>query len=142
MICLTVFSILRHVVSGSSASEISTGEERIENIAAKPALFRLSENSTDPPRATTGMPWRRPADNTPNGVFPLIVWLSMRPSPVIIRSAPSMRRSNPTASRTISIPGRSRAPSAAANAPPTPQAAPAPGITDTSTPVASANAFA
>ena len=41
---------------------------------------------------------------TPMTTLPRILWLSIRPSPVITRSAPSSRRSNPAVSSTVSIP--------------------------------------
>ncbi len=43
---------------------------------------------------------------TPTGTLPWIVWLSIRPSPVITKSASATRSASCSASVTISMPGR------------------------------------
>ena len=68
---------------------------------------------------------------TPSAVLPKAVWASIRPSPVMTRSARSSRAVNSVASISSSTPGRSandrNRPWTASNAKPTPPAAPAPG---------------
>ena len=54
--------------------------------------------------------------------------MSILPSPLITRSVPVRSESNPTASSTVSMPGRSLPPKKAAIPPPIPPAAPEPGI--------------
>ncbi len=62
-----------------------------------------------------------------------MVWLSIRPSPVITRSASATRLSRLSASVTISMPWRSCAPQKAYSAAPMPPAAPPPARPSTST---------
>ena len=59
--------------------------------ADKSHLFKLPAHRSNPPMAMTGIPFRAACLRTPAAVFPAAVWASIRPSPVMTRSAPSKR---------------------------------------------------
>ena len=80
----------------------------------------------------TGLLKRFATFATPTGTLPWIVWLSMRPSPVITRSASATWSARCSASVTISMPWRSCAPQKAYSAAPMPPAAPPPARFSTS----------
>ena len=65
---------------------------------------------------------------TPTGVLPWIVWLSIRPSPVITRFVSTKLLARSTISITRSTPGFTTASIKPINAAPIPPAAPAPGF--------------
>ena len=87
----------------------------------------LASGSTLPPRAITGFPYFFASRATPTGVFPMAVWPSSRPSPVITRSAVRIFSSSPVSRSTMEMPGSRAAPRKEAKANPRPPAAPAPG---------------
>jgi len=84
----------------------------------------------------TGTPWRLATAATPTGAFPMAVWKSVRPSPVMTRSAPWTRASKPVVSSTMATPGRRLAGVKNSRPAPRPPAAPAPGSSAMSRPVA------
>ena len=112
---------------GLIASSLSIPYGVTGNTAAKPWLVSMS-SPMQPAMAITGIPSAEARFRTAEGTFPMVVCLSILPSPVITRSAPAARLSKPTASSIISDPGTSLAPRYAARAPPSPPAAPAPFI--------------
>ncbi len=92
----------------------------------------MPSTSTPPPTAMHGTPAAAARFATPSAVLPKPVWASIRPSPVMTRSARARRAGKSVASITRSIPGRRandrNRPCAASSANPTPPAAPAPGV--------------
>ena len=117
-------AIRRDVSSGSMLFSIGSPAGETGRILLNGFRARAS-SVTQPQTATTGVSCA--LDRTPAGTFPLKVCTSIRPSPVTIRSAPSMTFSKSWTSSTISIPLRISPPRNATNAAPRPPAAPAPG---------------
>ena len=102
------------------------------NIAVTPKSYPAAASSAIlPTRATRGIWSGFVRLAIPEITFPWTLWLSIRPSPVITRSAPLRIASNPTVSNTHSMPDFSSAPKKATQPPPIPPAAPAPGSSAT-----------
>ena len=125
-ICSTVHRMRAVAHSCRMACSRLTGVFMMEYMPINPISLSSRHIATDPPMAMTGMPFRAACLRTPAAVFPAAVWASIRPSPVMTRSAPSRSESNAMASSTISIPAVSLAFKKALKAPPNPPAAPAP----------------
>lgn len=125
-ICSTVHRMRAVAQSCRMACSRLTGAFMMEYMPINPISLSSRHIATDPPMAMTGMPFRAACLRTPAAVFPAAVWASIRPSPVMTRSAPSRSESNAMASSTISIPAVSLAFKKALKAPPNPPAAPAP----------------
>ena len=84
--------------------------------------------------ATTGFACFTARRATPMTTLPRRLWESILPSPVKMTSASLMASSKPTVSSTVSMPICSREPKKATMPAPIAPAAPAPGISATSTP--------
>ena len=124
--------------SGSIASFSVMGSLRMENNASISGSIAVSASFvTLPPIPMTGTQYFRASRASSMGPFPIEVCPSIRPSPVITRSAPAISFSIPRVRMTSSAPGSSSAPRKAMRDNPSPPAAPAPGLQLKSSPTAS-----
>ena len=119
-----------------SARSIGRSTIGCTTVSAVAASSAWAPGPRAPHRSTTGVLRGRASVATPIAVLPCSVCSSARPSPVMTRSAASSASARPTSSATTSTPGRTTAPVKPSSPAVVPPAAPAPGRSATSRPVA------